>query len=208
MAGSKPNNFPLKTPIDGTEEVYTQTSNVNNKFTVNQIAEFVVSQISGDTDAIYTETITQISSTEISFLGSNPVSSSLVLSGNNFLEGQYEVIYQAGNLGFDILSGGANPNGIIHLIAYTANTFSGNALLDGFLFIATMSCMAFTAKAVVNSNIGVNLFASNVISDVARHFPNGTVKFIMVDETFTPIDILGGNGELKVTLKTQVKSYN
>lgn len=33
----KPNNFPLRTTLDGTEELYTQTGGVNEKFTVDQV---------------------------------------------------------------------------------------------------------------------------------------------------------------------------
>lgn len=42
MPGRKPHiHFPAKPTLDGTEELYTQTGGVNNKFTVQQIANFI-----------------------------------------------------------------------------------------------------------------------------------------------------------------------
>ena len=39
MAGQRPQNFPLKTVLDGTEELYTQTGGVNFKLLVDQIVQ-------------------------------------------------------------------------------------------------------------------------------------------------------------------------
>lgn len=37
MSGKKPNEFPLRNQLDGSEELYTQTNGFNEKFTVGQI---------------------------------------------------------------------------------------------------------------------------------------------------------------------------
>lgn len=41
MASIKPNNFPLKPLIDGTEELYTQTNDINSKFTVEDVKNYI-----------------------------------------------------------------------------------------------------------------------------------------------------------------------
>ena len=61
MAGEKPNNFPVRTVLDGTEEVYTQTNDVPEKFTTQQIA-----------DLGWTETIVSVSAVEIQGLSLSP----------------------------------------------------------------------------------------------------------------------------------------
>lgn len=54
MIGKKPHlDFPLKGTIDGTEELYTQTSGVNNKFTVNQIKDYVLTFTSSNSYQVY-----------------------------------------------------------------------------------------------------------------------------------------------------------
>ena len=37
----KPNNFPLRPNLDGSEELYTQTGGVSQKFTLNSAKAFV-----------------------------------------------------------------------------------------------------------------------------------------------------------------------
>jgi hypothetical protein len=45
MANIKPNNFPLKLVLDGSEEIYTQTNDVSEKFTLNQASSFITQNI-------------------------------------------------------------------------------------------------------------------------------------------------------------------
>jgi hypothetical protein len=49
MAGIKPNTFPVVSPITGLEEIYTQTANVNGKFTIDELKTFVLDGFSGTT---------------------------------------------------------------------------------------------------------------------------------------------------------------
>jgi hypothetical protein len=44
MAGVKPNEFAIRSVLDGTEELYTQTNGVNQKFTVDQLSQLVAQQ--------------------------------------------------------------------------------------------------------------------------------------------------------------------
>jgi hypothetical protein len=37
----KPNNFPLRTNLDGSEEIYSQTSGVSEKFTLEQAKDYI-----------------------------------------------------------------------------------------------------------------------------------------------------------------------
>lgn len=45
MANIKPNSFPLKLVLDGSEEIYTQTNDVSEKFTLNQASSFITQNI-------------------------------------------------------------------------------------------------------------------------------------------------------------------
>ena len=51
MAGQKPNTFPQRPlPLTGAEEVYTQLGGINEKFTVDNISDYVLALVSGSTD--------------------------------------------------------------------------------------------------------------------------------------------------------------
>jgi hypothetical protein len=39
MAGKKPNNFPVVSPLTGLEEIYTQKDDIIGKFTVDQVVQ-------------------------------------------------------------------------------------------------------------------------------------------------------------------------
>jgi hypothetical protein len=45
MSNIKPNTFPLKLSLDGSEEIYTQTNDVNEKFTLNQMSSYITQNI-------------------------------------------------------------------------------------------------------------------------------------------------------------------
>ena len=45
MSNIKPNTFPLKLNLDGSEEIYTQTNDVNEKFTLNQMSSYITQNI-------------------------------------------------------------------------------------------------------------------------------------------------------------------
>ena len=45
MSNIKPNTFPLKLSLDGSEEMYTQTNNVSEKFTLNQVSSYITQNI-------------------------------------------------------------------------------------------------------------------------------------------------------------------
>lgn len=45
MSNIKPNTFPLKLNLDGSEEIYTQTNDINEKFTLNQVGSYVTQNI-------------------------------------------------------------------------------------------------------------------------------------------------------------------
>ena len=50
MSGLKPNNFPLATiPLGGAEEIYSQAGDVFEKYTVEDVKDYTLSFISGDT---------------------------------------------------------------------------------------------------------------------------------------------------------------
>lgn len=71
----KPNTFSLEpTPLDGTEELYTQTGGVNNKFTVQDIWDGVLDTVTinytGDT--IINNQTFNIQADQVQFLGSLP----------------------------------------------------------------------------------------------------------------------------------------
>lgn len=68
MAGIKPNNFPVRSTLDGTEEIYTQTGGVNEKFTLNEVKEF----LSDWTDIIVTGSSAELLSGLIQLLPPPP----------------------------------------------------------------------------------------------------------------------------------------
>lgn len=43
----KPNNFPVRSSLDGTEELYTQTNDVSEKFTLNDVKTFIGGGLEG-----------------------------------------------------------------------------------------------------------------------------------------------------------------
>ena len=45
MSNIKPNTFPLKLNLDGSEEIYTQTNDVSEKFTLNQASSFITQNL-------------------------------------------------------------------------------------------------------------------------------------------------------------------
>ena len=45
MSNIKPNTFPLKLSLDGSEEIYTQTNDINAKFTLNQMSSYITQNI-------------------------------------------------------------------------------------------------------------------------------------------------------------------
>ena len=45
MSNIKPNTFPLKLSLDGSEEIYTQTNDINAKFTLNQMGSYITQNI-------------------------------------------------------------------------------------------------------------------------------------------------------------------
>jgi hypothetical protein len=45
MSNIKPNTFPLKLSLDGSEEIYTQTNDINEKFTLNQVSTYITQNI-------------------------------------------------------------------------------------------------------------------------------------------------------------------
>ena len=45
MSNIKPNTFPLKLNLDGSEEIYTQTNDVSEKFTLNQVSSYITQNI-------------------------------------------------------------------------------------------------------------------------------------------------------------------
>jgi hypothetical protein len=57
----KPNNFPLRPSLDGTEELYTQTGGVSQKFTLETTKEF----ITAPTDITYSELYNKIINEEL-----------------------------------------------------------------------------------------------------------------------------------------------
>lgn len=83
MANIKPTDFPPKSSVTGIEEIYTQTGGVNNKFTVEQVKDYIQSEIvtgvtnitinSGDT-IINSGTVIQ-SSTTVVMAGSTVINS-------------------------------------------------------------------------------------------------------------------------------------
>lgn len=45
MSNIKPNTFPLKLALDGSEEIYTQTNDINEKFTLSQASSYITQNI-------------------------------------------------------------------------------------------------------------------------------------------------------------------
>ena len=62
----KPNNFPKRTNLDGTEEIYTQTSGVSEKFSLDDLKVYLEA-------SEWTEVIINISSAQILSMGSSPI---------------------------------------------------------------------------------------------------------------------------------------
>lgn len=75
MAGIKPNNFPLRATLDGTEEIYTQTNDTSEKFTLDQVKEYV-SEWSEQIVNITVEQLLNIATTPITLFNTLSLTSS------------------------------------------------------------------------------------------------------------------------------------
>lgn len=62
----KPQNFPVRPSLDGTEELYTQTSGASEKFTVEDLKVYLEA-------SEWTETVINVSSAQILSMGSSPI---------------------------------------------------------------------------------------------------------------------------------------
>lgn len=62
----KPNNFPLRPNLDGTEELYTQTNGVSEKFTLDDLKAYLEA-------SEWTEVVINVSSAQILSMGSSPI---------------------------------------------------------------------------------------------------------------------------------------
>jgi hypothetical protein len=72
----KPNNFPLRTVLDGSEELYSQTSGVSEKFTLEQAKEYIRPY------KVYTALLTQDTSAPIATVLENTLGEDVVWSRN------------------------------------------------------------------------------------------------------------------------------
>lgn len=57
MSGQKPNEFPIKNALDGSEEVYTQTGGTNNKFTISQVKDWFNALYNGEFNTLVDSTL-------------------------------------------------------------------------------------------------------------------------------------------------------
>jgi hypothetical protein len=90
----KPNNFPLRPSLDGTEELYTQTDGFSQKFTLDDLKAYLEA-------SEWTEVIINVSSAQILSMGKTPIQI-LPKAGDSkyyIFEGVLE--FTAGNLQYD-----------------------------------------------------------------------------------------------------------
>lgn len=132
----------------------------------------------------------------------------LVLTGSNYLSGEFEVVYQSTNNAWDI-DPNLDGNQSIILVAYLADPYLGN-IFDGVLFRVDLSLMAAAFKAVAQGTF-TNLFPVTGYLPIALPQFNDTVKFTMLDQNGNAIDISDQGevcGGLKIVMRTRVQPYS
>lgn len=76
MSNIKPNTFPLKLNLDGSEEIYTQTNGISEKFTLSQASSYITQNLDtwlykelyltgADLDAMFTTSFELLSETDL-----------------------------------------------------------------------------------------------------------------------------------------------
>ena len=177
----KPNNFPLRPSLDGTEELYTQTNGVSEKFTLDDLKAYLEA-------SEWTEVVINVSSAQILSMGSSPIQL-LPNAGLNkyyIFEGVLEFIGNGTSYSM--------PDSTSAIRIYYDQSFNGAGCYfnKAFLLSKGSSVIPFTSIPNVGTNNAQNGIGFN------------SSIFLSTNDGGNPTL---GNGTIRIVLKYKVKTF-
>lgn len=175
----KPNNFPIRLNLDGTEELYTQTGGVSEKFTLEDIKNYLEA-------SEWTEIVINVSSAQILSMGSSPIQ----LLPNAGLNKYY--VFE-GVLEF-IGTGTQYSVSANKIRIYYDQSFNGAGCYfdKGFIESKGSSVIPFTSIPNVGTNDNQNGIGFN------------SSIFLSTDDVSNPTS---GTGTIRIVLRYKVKTF-
>ena len=177
----KPNNFPLRPSLDGSEELYTQTGDVAQKFTLNDLKAYLEA-------SEWTEVIINISSAQILSMGSSPIQL-LPNAGLNkyyIFEGILEFIVNGTQYSI--------PDSTSAIRIYYDQSFNGAGCYFNKAFLLSKGSSVIPFNSI--PNVGTNN-AQNGIDF------NSSI-FLSTNNSENPTN---GNGTIRIILKYKIKTF-
>jgi hypothetical protein len=179
----KPNNFPKRTNLDGSEEIYSQTSGVSEKFTLNDLKAYLEA-------SEWTEVIINISSAQILSMGSSPIQL-LPNAGLNkyyIFEGILEFIANMKNTQYSI------PDSTSAIRIYYDQSFNGAGCYFNKAFLLSKGSSVIPFNSI--PNVGTNNAQNGIDS-------NSSI-FLSTDNGLNPTN---GDGTIRIVLKYKIKTF-
>ena len=177
----KPNNFPKRTVLDGSEEIYTQTSGVSEKFSLDDLKAYLEA-------SEWTEVIINISSAQILSMGSSPIQL-LPNAGLNkyyIFEGILEFIGNGTQYSI--------PDSTSAIRIYYDQSFNGAGCYFNKAFLLSKGSSVIPFNSI--PNVGTNN-AQNGIDF------NSSI-FLSTNNSENPTN---GNGTIRIILKYKIKTF-
>ena len=177
----KPNNFPLRPSLDGTEELYTQTDGVSEKFTLEDLKAYLEA-------SEWTEVVINVSSAQILSMGSSPIQL-LPNAGLNkyyIFEGVLEFIGSKPSYSM--------PDSTSAIRIYYDQSFNGAGCYfnKAFLISKDKSVIPFTSIPNVGTNNAQNGIGLN------------SSIFLSTNDGGNPTT---GTGTIRIVLRYKVKTF-
>jgi hypothetical protein len=177
----KPNNFPLRPSLDGSEELYTQTGDVAQKFTLNDLKAYLEA-------SEWTEVIINISSAQILSMGSSPIQL-LPNAGLNkyyIFEGILEFIGNSTQYSI--------PDSTSAIRIYYDQSFNGAGCYFNKAFLLSKGSSVIPFNSI--PNVGTN----NAQNGIGL---NSSI-FLSTNNSENPTN---GNGTIRIILKYKIKTF-
>ena len=175
----KPNNFPLRPSLDGTEELYTQTDGVSEKFTLDDLKAYLEA-------SEWTEVVINVSSAQILSMGSKPI----------------QLLPNAGDSKYYIFEG------VLEFIgSNTSYSVSANKIRIYYVTSFYGAGCYFNKSFIESKGSSVIPFTSipNVGTDgIQNGIGFNSSIFLSTDDGSNPIS---GTGTIRIVLRDKVKTF-
>jgi hypothetical protein len=169
----KPNNFPLRPSLDGTEELYTQTNNISEKFTLEDIKNYLEA-------SEWTEVVINVSSAQILEMGKTPIQLLPNAGLNKYYVFEGVLEFTAGDIQYNF-----SPE-LLFCIYYNASfNKAGSHFITDILQSKYNSVTPFSSIPNVGSNgyqNGIFLNSSVLLSTQKNNNPTsgtGTIRIVL-----------------------------